>query len=205
SPWASTLPRSGADVVHHLSGADLPERSDAVVLALGATVPRALPVPGHELGGVHYAMDYLVESNRVVAGDDVPRQIRATGKDVVIIGGGDTGSDCFGTATRQGARSITQIDINPVRGTERTADEPWPVDPRLYTVSTSHEEGGERIFASATLEMVGDGSAGDGQVTHLRLVEVIRHEDRTTTPIEGTERLIPAQLVLIALGFSGVP
>ncbi|MEE6280840.1 glutamate synthase subunit beta [Georgenia sunbinii] len=200
-----TVFRPGTDVGRDVTGADLRERYDAVVLALGATVPRELPVPGHDLGGVHYAMDYLVQSNRAVAGDVVPDQILATDLDVVIIGGGDTGSDCFGTARRHGARSVTQIDINPLRGAERTADEPWPVDPRVFMVSASHEEGGERVFGSATLELLSDGSAGEGQVSHLRLVEVVRHEDRSTTPIEGTERIIPAQLVLIALGFSGAP
>ena len=196
-----TVFRPGVDVGRDLTGDDLRERYDAVVLALGASVPRPLPVPGATLGGVHYAMDYLVQSNRAVAGDDVADQILATGKDVVIIGGGDTGSDCFGTARRQGARSITQIDINPVRPAERTGAEPWPTDPRVYTVSTSQEEGGERVFATATLELVGD----DGRVTHVRLQEVVRHPDRSTTPVEGTERLVPAQLVLVALGFSGTP
>ncbi|WP_413449945.1 glutamate synthase subunit beta [Georgenia phoenicis] len=200
-----TVFRAGVDVGTDVTGEELRERYDAVVLALGATVPREVPVPGRELGGIHVAMDYLVQSNRAVAGDDVPDQVTAAGKDVVVIGGGDTGSDCFGTARRQGARSVTQIDINVRRGEERAPGEPWPMDPRVFTVSTSHEEGGERIFGTATLEFVSDGSAGEGQVTHVRMVEVVRHADRSTTPVEGTERLIPAQLVLIAIGFQGVP
>lgn len=200
-----TIFRPGVDVGTDVTGEQLRERYDAVVLALGSTVPREVPVPGRDLGGIHVAMDYLVQSNRVVAGDDVPDQVTAAGKDVVIIGGGDTGSDCFGTARRQGARSVTQIDINVRRGEDRAPGEPWPMDPRVFTISTSHEEGGERIFGTATLEFVSDGSAGPDQVTHIRMVEVVRHADRSTTPVDGTERLIPAQLVLIAIGFEGVP
>ncbi len=200
-----TIFRTGVDVGRTVTGQELLERYDAVVLATGATVPREVPVPGRELGGVELAMDYLVQSNRATAGDEVPDQVLATGKDVVVIGGGDTGSDCFGTAKRQGARSVTQVDINIRRPDERAPGEPWPMDPRVFTVSTSHEEGGERVFGSATLELLSDGSAGEGQVTHLRMVEVVRHADRSTTPVEGTERIIPAQLVLIAIGFEGVP
>ncbi|GAA1636404.1 glutamate synthase subunit beta [Georgenia ruanii] len=187
-----------------LSGQELLERYDAVILAMGSTVPRELPVPGRELGGIHYAMDYLVQANRVVAGQEVPDQILATGKDVVIIGGGDTGSDCLGTATRQQARTITQIDINPVPPEERPANQPWPTYPKVYRVSTSHEENGERTYGASTVELLSDGSAGEGQVTHLRLVDVDRTSGQAV-PIEGTERIIPAQLVLLALGFSGVP
>ncbi len=198
-----TVFRTGVEVGRDITGEQLRERYDAVVLATGATVPRDLPVPGRELAGVHFAMDYLVQSNRVVAGDLVPDQIHAAGKDVVIIGGGDTGSDCFGTARRQGARSVTQVDIHPQPGSDRPADQPWPTDPRVFTVSTSHEEGGERVFGSATLELVD--VRGDGEITHVRLVEAVRHPDRSITPVEGSERLIPAQLVLIAIGFQGVP
>ncbi|GAA4422279.1 glutamate synthase subunit beta [Georgenia halophila] len=187
-----------------LTGKDLLERYDAVVLAMGSTVPRELPVLGREHGGVHPAMEYLVQHNRVVDGQDVRDQIVATDKDVVVIGGGDTGSDCYGTAMRQGARSVTQIDINPEPSQERPEDQPWPTYPRVYRVSTSHEEGGERVFGASTVELVSDGSAGEGQVSHLRLVDVVRTGGRAE-PIEGTERLIPAQLVLLALGFTGVP
>ncbi|QDB79338.1 glutamate synthase subunit beta [Georgenia sp. 311] len=200
-----TIFRTGVEAGTTITGEELLERYDAVVLATGSTVAREVPVPGRELDGVVLAMDYLVQSNRVVAGDVVPDQILATGKDVVVIGGGDTGSDCFGTAKRQGARSVTQIDINVRRPDERAPGEPWPMDPRVFTVSTSHEEGGERVFGTATLELLSDGSAGEGKVSHVRLVEVVRHADRSTTPVEGTERIIPAQLVLIAIGFSGVP
>lgn len=200
-----TVFRTGVDVGTDVTGEELRERYDAVVLALGATVPRDVPVPGRELDGVHFAMDYLVQSNRAVAGEELPDQVVATGKDVVIIGGGDTGSDCFGTARRQGARSVTQVDINVRRSEERTPDEPWPMDPRVFTVSTSHEEGGERVFGTGTLELLSDGSTGPGRVSHVRVVEVVRHPDRSVTPIPGTERVLPAQLVLIAIGFEGVP
>ena len=149
-------------------------------------------------------MDYLVQANRVVVGQEVPDQILATGKDVVIIGGGDTGSDCLGTATRQQARSVVQIDINPVPPEERPANQPWPTYPKVYRVSTSHEENGERVYGASTVEFLSDGSAGEGQVTHLRLVDVDRTSGQAV-PIEGTERIIPAQLVLLALGFTGVP
>ncbi|MFC7406777.1 glutamate synthase subunit beta [Georgenia alba] len=198
--------RPGVDVGGEgsLSGKDLRERYDAVVLAMGSTVPRELPVPGRELGGIHPAMDYLVQHNRVVAGQEVEDQILATDKDVVIIGGGDTGSDCYGTALRQGARSVTQIDINPTPGEERPEDQPWPTYPKVYRVSTSHEEGGERVFGASTVEFLSDGSGAPGEVTHIRLVDVVR-EHGHAEPIEGTERVIPAQLVLLALGFQGVP
>src|SRR5690606_18359005 len=119
-----TIFRTGVDVGRTVTGQELLERYDAVVLATGATVPREVPVPGRELGGVELAMDYLVQSNRATAGDEVPDQVLATGKDVVVIGGGDTGSDCFGTAKRQGARSVTQVDINIRRPDERAPGEP---------------------------------------------------------------------------------
>ncbi|ROR71665.1 glutamate synthase subunit beta [Bogoriella caseilytica] len=185
-----------------ISGEELRERYDAVVLAMGSTVPRDLDAPGRDFGGVHHAMPYLTQHNRVVAGREVPDQILATGKDVVVIGGGDTGSDCYGTALRQQARSVTQIDINPIPDEERPADHPWPTYPRIFRVSTSHEEGGERIFGASTVEFLAD---DDGNVSGIRLVDVIRDKDRNVTPIEGTERVLPADLVLLALGFTGVP
>ncbi|MGO1834307.1 MAG: FAD-dependent oxidoreductase, partial [Actinomycetaceae bacterium] len=124
--------------------------------------------------------------------------------DVVIIGGGDTGADCLGTATRQGARSITQLEIMPRPGEERPAGQPWPTYPMTFRISSAHEEGGERVYATATAEMVSDGSAGEGRVTHLVVNEVVFKGGRPV-PVEGTERRIPAQLVLLAMGFVGVP
>ncbi|MBK5247832.1 MAG: glutamate synthase subunit beta [Actinomycetales bacterium] len=184
-----------------LSGTDLLERYDAVVLAMGATVRRDLPVPGRELRGVHQAMEYLPQSNRAVMGDRVEDQILATGKDVVVIGGGDTGADCLGTALRQGAKNVIQLEIMPRPGSGRPANQPWPTYPMIYRVSGAHEEGGERVYAASTVEFVGD---AEGNVSELRVVEVDMGSGRPV-PVPGTERSIPAQLVLLAMGFTGVP
>ncbi|HEX7740083.1 MAG TPA: glutamate synthase subunit beta [Marmoricola sp.] len=191
-----TVFRSGVAVGETLTGAQLRERYDAVVLAIGSTVPRDLPVPGRELGGIHQAMEYLPQSNRVSLGQEVPDQIRADDKDVIIIGGGDTGADCLGTAIRQGARSITQLEIMGRPPEDRPAGQPWPTYPMTFRVSSAHEEGGDRVYAISTTEFLGD---EDGNVRALRVVEV----DAKFAPVEGTEREIPAQLVLFAMGFTG--
>jgi glutamate synthase (NADPH/NADH) small chain len=191
-----TVFRAGVDVGGDLTGQQLLDRYDAVVLAMGATDARDLPTSGRELGGIHQAMEFLPQANRVSLGETVPDQIVATDKDVVIIGGGDTGADCLGTSIRQGARSITQLEIMPRPGEDRPAGQPWPTYPMTYKVTSAHEEGGERVYAVSTQEFVGD---ADGNVAGLRLVEV----DATFQPIEGTEREIPAQLVLLAMGFVG--
>jgi glutamate synthase (NADPH) small chain len=182
------------------TGEDLLERYDAVVLATGATVSRELPIPGRDLQGVHQAMDYLPQANRVVAGTEVPDQILATGKDVVIIGAGDTAADCLGTALRQGARSVTELAIGRRPGDDRAPDQPWPTYPTIYRVSNAHEEGGERRYDSATAELVGD---GDGNVVGLRVAET-EHVDGKRLPKAGTEVLIDAQLVLLAMGYVSV-
>ncbi len=182
------------------SGADLLERYDAVVLAMGATIARDLNVPGREFGGIHQAMEYLPQSNRVSAGESVDGQITAAGKDVVIIGGGDTGADCLGTAIRQGARSVTQLEILPRPPEERPENQPWPTYPMIFRVSSAHEEAGERVFAVNTAEFLGE----DGRVTHLRLVDVDMTSGRPVV-VDGTERLLDAQLVLLAMGFTGTP
>jgi glutamate synthase (NADPH/NADH) small chain len=191
-----TIFRPGVDVGGDLTGQQLVTRYDAVVLAMGATRARDLPIPGRELAGIHQAMDFLPQANRVAVGDEVEGQILATGKDVVIIGGGDTGADCLGTSIRQGARSVTQLEIMPRPGNERPQGQPWPTYPMLFRVSSAHEEGGERVYAVSTEEFVGD---AEGQVAALRLVEV----DASFEPVPGTEREIPAQLVLLAMGFVG--
>jgi glutamate synthase (NADPH) small chain len=166
------------------------------VLAGGSTVSRNLPVPGRDLPGVCAAMDYLPLSNRVQQGDiDVPA-ISAEGLDVVIIGGGDTGADCLGTALRQGARSVTQLEILPRPPDQRTGTMPWPTYPMIYRVTSAHEEGGERVFAVSTQRFTAD---EDGNVSSLVLSEV----DSSFQPIPGTERAIPCQLVLLAMGFTG--
>jgi glutamate synthase (NADPH/NADH) small chain len=179
-----------------LTGDALRERYDAVVLAVGATVARDLPVPGRELAGIHQAMEYLPQANRAALGEDVADQIVATGKHVVIIGGGDTGADCLGTAHRQGAASVTQLEIMPEPPVDRPDSQPWPSYPMVFRVSSAHEEGGERVYAASTQEFLGD---EQGRVRALRLTEV----DGAFQPVEGTEREIPAELVLFAMGFTG--
>ena len=191
--------RSGVDVGGEVTGTQLKDRYDAVVLAVGATVPRELPVPGRELIGTYQAMDYLPQGNVVALGGEVTDQILATGKDVIIIGGGDTGADCLGTAHRQGPRSVTQLEIMPRPGEERPASQPWPTYPMTYRVASAHEEGGDRVYAVNTREILGD---EDGKVRALRLVEV-EMKDGRFAEVAGSEREIPAQLVLLAMGFLG--
>ena len=195
--------RNGVDVGGDLTGKALRDRYDAVVLAVGATVPRDLPVPGRELDGVIQAMEFLPPANRVALGEQVENQVVATGKDVIVIGGGDTGADCIGTAHRQGARSVTSLEIMPRPGEHRPANQPWPTYPMLFRVAGAHEEGGERVYAVGTKELLGDES---GRVRALRLVEVEPGDSGSGqgfAEVEGTEREIPAQLVLLAMGFLG--
>ncbi|GAB4007446.1 glutamate synthase subunit beta [Nocardioides ultimimeridianus] len=198
-----TVFRTGVEVGQgNLTGAALRDRYDAVVLAMGSTVARDLPAPGRELKGIHQAMEFLPQANRVARGETVEDQILATDKHVVIIGGGDTGADCLGTSIRQGAASITQLEIMPRpadssgQADDRPANQPWPTYPMIYRVSSAHEEGGERVYATSTAEFLGD---EDGNVRALRVTEV----GPDFKPIEGTEREIPAQLVLFAMGFLG--
>ncbi|MGN6722714.1 MAG: glutamate synthase subunit beta [Marmoricola sp.] len=191
-----TVFRAGVNVGESVTGEQLRERFDAVVIATGSTIARDLPVPGRELGGIHQAMEYLPQSNRFAVGEQVEGQIRAEGKHVVIIGGGDTGADCLGTAHRQSAASVTQLEIMPRPGEDRPAGQPWPTYPMIFRVSSAHEEGGERVYATSTTEFLGN---EDGQVRALRLTEV----DSSFQPIPGTEREIPADLVLLAMGFTG--
>ena len=191
--------RNGVDVGGDLTGKELRERYDAVVLALGATVPRDLPVPGRELDGVMQAMEFLPPANRVALGEEVENQVVATGKDVIVIGGGDTGADCIGTAHRQGARSVTSLEIMPRPGEDRPANQPWPTYPMLFRVAGAHEEGGERVYAVSTKQILGDEL---GRVRALQLVEVTPG-GQGFAEVEGTEREIPAQLVLLAMGFLG--
>ncbi|GFH35166.1 glutamate synthase subunit beta [Streptomyces pacificus] len=191
--------RTGIEIGRDLTATDLRKRFDAVVIAAGATTARDLPVQGRELNGIHQAMEYLPLSNKVVEGDFVTPPITAEGKHVVVIGGGDTGADCVGTAHRQGAASVTQLEIMPRPGEERGAGQPWPTFPMLYKVTSAHEEGGERVYSVATTHFEGD---ADGNVQSLHLVEV-EFADGRPTPKPGTERVIPAQLVTLAMGFTG--
>ncbi len=191
-----TVFRAGVDVGAELTGDRLRERYDAVVLAIGSTVGRDLPVPGRDLAGIHQAMEFLPQSNRASLGEEVPDQITAAGKHVVIIGGGDTGADCLGTTIRQGAASVTQLEILAQPPELRPDHQPWPTYPMTFRISSAHEEAGERVYAVSTQEFLGD---EEGRVRALRLVEV----DAGFQPVEGTEREIPAGLVLLAMGFTG--
>ncbi len=194
-----TVFRPNTSVGTDLSGTDLTERFDAVVLAIGATVARDLPIPGRSHHGVHQAMDYLPQANRVARGHAVEAQISAAGRHVVVIGGGDTGADCVGTAHRQGAASVTQLEILARPGEERSVAHPWPTYPMVYRISSAHEEGGDRMYAVSTKEFIAD---ADGCVQALRLAEVEMREGRFE-PVDGSERELPAGLVLLALGFTG--
>jgi glutamate synthase (NADPH/NADH) small chain len=191
-----TVFRAGVDVGVDLTGEQLRERYDAVVLAVGSTVGRDLPVPGRDLAGIHQAMDYLPQSNRACLGAEVPGQVTAAGKHVVVIGGGDTGADCLGTAIRQRAASVTQLEILARPPESRPTGQPWPTYPMTFRVSSAHEEAGERVYAVSTQEFLGD---GHGRVRALGLVEV----DARLQPVPGTERELPAELVLLAMGFTG--
>ncbi|MEI7778094.1 MAG: glutamate synthase subunit beta [Actinomycetes bacterium] len=184
--------RPGIEIGVDLTGADLRRRHDAVVLAIGSTIARDLPIPGRTLSGVHQAMEYLPAANR----HPVDSPIDAAGKHVVIIGGGDTGADCLGTAHRQGAASVTQLEILPQPGATRPPATPWPTYPTILRISSAHEEGGDRVFAVSTTEFIDDGS---GRVRALRIVQV----DASFAPIAGTEHEIVADLVLLAMGFVG--
>ncbi|HYN30504.1 MAG TPA: glutamate synthase subunit beta [Dermatophilaceae bacterium] len=191
--------RNGVEIGTDLTTEDLRSRFDAVVLAIGATVPRDLPVPGRELDGVLQAMDYLPPANRAALGHPVPGQVTATGRDVVVLGGGDTGADCIGTAHRQGARSVTSLEIMPQPGDQRPAGQPWPTYPMTFRVASAHEEGGDRLYAVGTTEVLGD---AQGRVRALRISQV-RMGEQGFEPVPDTERELPAQLVLLAMGFSG--
>ena len=150
--------RPGVEVGRDVTWPQLQARYDAIVIATGATVPRELTVPGKELGGVHVAMEFLHQANAVAAGKPVADQITAAGKHVIIIGGGDTGSDCLGTALRQGAASVTTLAIGKRPPQDRPEHQPWPTDPILFEVSSSHAEGGDRDYLASTVEFVGDES-----------------------------------------------
>ncbi|AWW40138.1 glutamate synthase [Streptomyces sp. AS58] len=200
--------RTSTVVGRDIGALELRSRYDAVVIATGATAWRELPVTGRELAGIHQAMEYLPLANRVCEGDLEVSPLSAAGRHVVIVGGGDTGADCLGTAVRQRAASVTQLDIYTQPGEERDEDaEPWPTYPKIYRMSAAHEEAGDlrtapaahadaRLFAASTLRFTGD--AG-GHVRSLHLVEV----DAGRRPLPDTGRELPADMVLLALGFSG--
>jgi glutamate synthase (NADPH/NADH) small chain len=171
---------------------------DAVLLAGGAEQSRDLPVPGRELDGIHFAMEFLPQQNRANAGDKVKGQITAAGKHVVVIGGGDTGSDCVGTSNRQGAKSVTQFELLPQPPEQENKPLVWPYWPIKLRTSSSHEEGCEREFAIATKEFIGD--AKGGKVKAVKTVR-LQWKDGKMSEIEGSEQILPADLVLLAMGF----
>jgi glutamate synthase (NADPH/NADH) small chain len=175
---------------------DLVNEFDAVVLAGGAEQPRDLPVPGRELDGVHFAMDFLTPNNKMVAGDNVPDQIKATGKHVVVIGGGDTGSDCVGTSNRHGAANIMQFELMPQPPEKEDKQLVWPNWPLKMRTSSSHEEGAERDWSIGTKELIGE----NGKLTGLKAVR-LAWEGRNMKEIPGSEFIIKADLVLLAMGF----
>jgi len=191
--------KTGVNVGRDVTLSALRRQFDAVVLSLGATVPRELRIEGRELKGVWQSMEYLTPANRVQQGDLPASPIDAAGADVVIIGGGDTGADCLGTAHRQGARSVTQLEIMPTPPQTRADATPWPTWPLMLRTSSAHEEGGERVFAVSTQKFIDDGT---GAVAALQIVDVIADAGRFT-PVPGSERELPATLVLLALGFAG--
>jgi len=202
-PLDPALPGADAPDARVISVVQLREEFDAVVLAAGATRPRDLSVPGRELGGVHFAMDYLKSANLVCEGALEASPIDAAGKRVVIIGGGDTGADCLGTVHRQGAASVAQLEILAMPGPERGPDNPWPTWPLIYRTTSAHEEGGERLFSVSTTSLLDDGS---GQVRMLCGEEVAAgtFDGRPAfVPVPASGFELEVDLVLIAMGFSG--
>jgi glutamate synthase (NADPH/NADH) small chain len=197
--------RPNVDVGVDVTVARLRSDFDAILLAAGAGAPRDLPVPGRELAGIHFAMEYLTLSNRRCEGDRIPDDqfITARDKHVIIIGGGDTGADCLGTAHRQGARSVHQLELMPTPPDTRAADNPWPQWPQIVRVSTAHEEGGERLFAVSTQRFTGDAN-GHVRALHAVQVEMVKRDGRVQfEPVADSEFEIPADLVLLAMGFVG--
>ena len=190
--------RTSVNVGVDITWDELQKRYDAVLIATGAMVPRDLDVAGRNLSGVHFAMNYLAQSNKVVAGDALDGQITAEGKHVIILGGGDTGADCLGTATRQGALSVTTLAIGKRPPEERTEDQPWPMMPNLFEVASAHEEFGERKYLQSTVEFVGE----NGVLTGVKVADT-EFVDGKRVPKAGTERILPADLVFLALGFVG--
>lgn len=184
------------NVGENVNAADLERDFDAVILAGGAELPRDLPVPGRELDGVHFAMDFLTPNNKMVAGDTVPGQIKATGKHVVVIGGGDTGSDCVGTSNRHGAASITQFELMPQPPEKENKSLVWPNWPLKMRTSSSHEEGAARDWSITTKEFIGE----NGKLTALKGARV-EWKDGKMVEVPGSEFTIPADLVFLAMGF----
>ena len=191
--------RAGVNIGTDITWEELRSRYDAVLVATGATKPRDLNIPGRDLAGVHFAMEYLTQGNRVVAGDKIQNQLHADGKNIIILGGGDTGADCLGTATRQGALSVTTLAIGKQPPSDRPTGQPWPTFPTLFEVPSAHEEFGERKYLASTVEFVGE----NGVLSGIKVAETEFVEGKRV-PKAGTEQILPADLVLLALGFTGL-
>ena len=191
--------RPGVNVGVELTGSQLRTKFDAIVLAVGATQWRDLNVPGRELKGVYQAMEFLPWGNRQGLGEVETPEINVAGKQVVILGGGDTGADCLGTSIRQGAANVTQLEIMPRPTEERPAGQPWPTYPMIYRVSSAHEELDNRMFSVSTEEFLGD---GNGNLRAIKLVET-KFENGKFEPVPGTEKELPADFVFLAMGFTG--
>ena len=195
---------NNTEVGKDISVSDLLRQFSAIVLTGGSTIPRDLPIPGRQLKGVHFAMDFLKQQNKRVSGlyDDKAEAILATGKNVIVIGGGDTGSDCVGTSNRQEAKSVTQFELLPKPSETRTASMPWPTYPMVLKVTSSHEEGAIRQWAVATKEFIGD---ENGNLKALKTVELewkIGNDGKASfTEVPGSLRKIPCELALLAMGF----
>ncbi|MFT8593308.1 MAG: glutamate synthase subunit beta [Bifidobacterium sp.] len=211
--------RTNVEIGKDISWDELRSRYDAVIVAIGSTVPRNISIPGRELKGIHFAMDFLPDATRMVWGKKPINGITAKDKHVVIIGGGDTGSDCLGTSIRQGAKSVTVLQINPKEPDHRPDKDPWPTYARTYQKTSSMEEGGQYLYSTDSVEFEAD-EAGDtavdiqehataesfiadenGHITGLKVVDVAPGDNGPFTRQHGTERILPADLVLISIGF----
>ena len=191
--------RPGVDVGGELTGSALRKKYDAIILAIGATNWRDLPVPGRDLTGVYQAMEFLPWGNKQALGESKTPEINVKGKHVVILGGGDTGADCLGTSIRQGAASVTQLEIMPRPSDERPSTAPWPMYPMIFRVSSAHEESDNRIFSVSTQEFLGD------ELGNLRAIRIVETEyiNGKFEPVAGSEKEIPADFVFLAMGFTG--
>lgn len=199
---AGVVFKTGVEVGIDITASDLDQQYDAVVLCTGATIPRDLPIEGRELKGVHYAMEFLTHQNKVVSGEieRLSDNLNVKDKNVVVIGGGDTGADCVGTSNRQGARNITQIELLDKPPTARSQENPWPEWPMTLNTSTSHEEGAERQWSLLTKSFIGNEA---GELSGLETVE-IEWTDKAAfkfKEIEGTSRIIPCDKAFLAIGF----
>ena len=197
--------RPGMNVGEDVTAEDLRRDFDAILLAGGAGNPRDLTVPGRELKGVHFAMEFLTQQNQRCQGDDanLMEPITAAGKHVVIIGGGDTGADCLGTVHRQGALSVSQLELLPTPPSQRAEDNPWPLWPNIFRTSSAHEEGGDRVYAVATTELTGDASGHVRTLRGHKVSRAVANGRASFEPLPDSAFDMKADLVLLAMGFVG--